>query len=189
MLGETGQNSASPKNERGQEVKILLILFGAIVLLSLAVVAIGALLPKRHVVSRSASHRATPEQLFSLIAGAQNWRSDVARYEVLPTENGRELVRETTTDGEIITYELLDRTPPTSLKRRITTENLPYSGTWSFSLQSNGEYTVVRITEDGQVYNPVFRFMSRFVFGYTRTMDTYLRALGKATAREVEVND
>jgi hypothetical protein len=189
VLGEAGQDYASPKKQRGQLVKILLILIAAIVLLILAVVAIGGLLPKRHVVSRSASFHTTPEKLFSLIAGAQNWRPDVTRSEILPAEKGRELVRETTSDGETITYELLDRTPPTSLKRRIATENLPYSGTWTFSLQPNGENTVVRITEDGQVHNPVFRFMSRLVFGHTRTMDNYLRALGKATGREVEVTD
>jgi hypothetical protein len=169
-------------------VKILLILVAAIVLL-VVVVGIGGLLPKRHLVSRSASYRTKPEQLYTLIAGAQNWRHDVTHCEVLPAENGRELLRETTNDGETITYELLDRTPPTSLKRRIATENLPYSGTWSFELEPHGENTVVRITEDGQVYNPVFRFMSRFVFGHTRTIDNYLRALGTATGREVEVND
>ena len=49
--------------------------------------------------------------------------------------------------------------------------------------------TIVRITEDGQVYNPVFRFMSRFVFGHARTMDAYLRALGRAAGQEVEVKD
>jgi hypothetical protein len=31
--------------------------------------------------------------------------------------------------------------------------------------------------------------MSRFVLGQTRTMDPYLRALGKATGQEVEVKD
>jgi hypothetical protein len=31
--------------------------------------------------------------------------------------------------------------------------------------------------------------MSRFVFGQTRTMDTYLRALGKATGQEITVKD
>jgi hypothetical protein len=170
-------------------VKIVVILAAATVLLILAVVAIGGMLPKRHVVSRCASYHATPEQLFSLIAGAQNWRADVKRYEALPTEGRRELVRETTSGGETITYELLDRMPPASVKRRIATPNLPYSGTWSFSLQSSGENTVVRITEDGEVYNPIFRFMSRFVFGHTRTMDSYLRALGKATGQEVEIKD
>lgn len=170
-------------------MRILLIVVAGIVLLVLAVVVIGSLLPKRHVVSRSASYLASPEHLFSLIAGPQNWRPDVLNYEAVPGIGGREFMRETTRDGETITYELLDRTPPRSLKRRIATENLPYSGTWTYSLQPNGEITTVRITEDGQVYNPVFRFISRFVLGHTRTMDAYLRALGKATGQEVEVKD
>jgi hypothetical protein len=170
-------------------MKIALILLAAILLLIVGVVAIGALLPKRHVVSRSASYRATPEQLFSLIVGDQKWRPDVTRCEMLQRDNGRELQRETTRNGETITYEIMDRVPPTSLTRRIATEGLPYSGTWKYSLQPNGETTVVRITEDGQVYNPVFRFVSRFILGHTRTMDTYLRALGKATGQEVEVRD
>jgi hypothetical protein len=170
-------------------VRILQIVVACIVLLVLAVVGIGSLLPKQHVVSRSASYRATPDHLFSLIAGPQNWRPDVLRCEAVPGAGGREWMRETTRGGETITYELLDRIPPRSLKRRIATENLPYSGTWTYSLQPNGGITIVRITEDGQVYNPVFRFMSRFVLGHTRTMDAYLRALGKATGQEVEVKD
>jgi len=47
----------------------------------------------------------------------------------------------------------------------------------------------VRITENGQVYNPVIRLMSRFVLGHTRTMDIYPYALGKATGQEVEIKD
>jgi len=108
-------------------VKILLIVIAGVVLLVLAVVVIGLLLPKRYVVTRSASYRAKPERLFSLITGPQDWRPDVVRCETVPDINGRELVLEATRDSESITYELLDRTP-TSIKRRIATENLLYSG-------------------------------------------------------------
>ena len=38
--------------------------------------------------------------------------------------------------------------------------------------------SVVTITERGSVYNPVFRFVSRFILGHTATMETYLRSLG-----------
>ena len=169
-------------------MKILLIVIAGVVLLVLAVVVIGLLLPKRYVVTRSASYRAKPERLFSLITGPQDWRPDVVRCETVPDINGRELVLEATSDGESITYELLDRTP-TSIKRRIATENLLYSGTWTFSLKPSGDLFTVRITEDGEVYNPVFRFMSRFVLGHTRTMDAYLSALAKATGQEVEIKD
>lgn len=170
-------------------MKIFLLIIGCLVLLVLCVVAIGALLPKRHVASRSASYRATPDQLFSLISGPQNWRPDVVHCESLPDTSGRDLQRETTRDGQTITYELLERTPPLSIKRRIATEKLPYSGTWTFSLQPHDGLTTVRITEDAEVYNPVFRFMSRFVLGYTGTMDRYLRALATATNQDVHITN
>jgi hypothetical protein len=170
-------------------VRILVILVAGVVLLVISVIVIGSSLPKRHVVARSASYRATPEHLFSLIAGPQDWRPDVLRCESVPSVDGRELMRETARNGETITYELLDRMPPRSVKRRIATENLPYSGAWTYSLRANDGMTIVQITEDGQVHSPVFRFVSRFILGHTRTMDAYLRALGKATGQEVEVKD
>ena len=170
-------------------MRILLIGVAGVVLLAISVVVIGSLLPKQHVVSRRASYRVAPERLFSLIAGPQDWRPDILRCEVLPVVDGREWSRETTRNGETITYELLDRVSPKSVKRRIATGNLPYSGTWTYSLEANDGTTTVRITEDGQVYNPVFRFVSRFILGHTHTMDAYLRALGKATGQEVEVKD
>lgn len=169
-------------------MKILMIVGIAVVVLIVSVVGIGYSLPRRHVVSRLATYRATPEQLYAMITGPQNWRPDVLRYEAVPDPAGRELMRETTRNGETTTYELLERTP-TSIKRRIVTENLPYSGTWSYALHAEGGITTVRITEDGEVYNPVFRFVSRFVMGHTSTMDAYLRALGRATGQEVQVTN
>ena len=32
------------------------------------------------------------------------------------------------------------------------------------------------ITERGEVYNPIFRFVSRFVLGHEKTINTYLSA-------------
>jgi hypothetical protein len=170
-------------------MRIVLIAATVLIALVLCVVAIGAFLPKHHLASRSAAYRATPEQLFALIAGTQAWRTGVTHSEIVSDADGRELLRETARDGQTITYEVLDRMPPTSLKRRIVTENLPYSGTWTYSLQPQGQLTIVRITEDGQVYSPVFRFVSRFILGPTSTLDAYLRALGKATGQEVEIKN
>ena len=164
-------------------------LFGLLIAVVVAVVVIGSLLPKRHVASRSATYRAKPEQLFALIAGPQNWRPDVVRCEAVPDANGRELMRETTRDGKTVTYQLLDRVANRSLKRRIATPGLPYAGTWTIALEPGADSTTVRITEDGEVYNPVFRFVSRFVLGHTHTIDAYLRALGKSVGQDVAVKD
>ncbi len=41
------------------------------------------------------------------------------------------------------------------------------------------------VTEEGEIYNPVFRVMSRLVFGYHGMMDSYLRALGARFEEDV----
>ena len=169
-------------------MKILLIVVGVVVLPVLGVVAIGSLLPKRHVIARSAMFKASPEKLFELIAGDQSWRPDVKTCEVY-TDGGRQFQRETSTHGQTVLYELQGARPPLAIERRIATENLPYGGTWSFALEPVEGGTRVRITEDGEVYNPIFRFVSKFVMGQTATLDAYLKAMGKATGEDARIGD
>ena len=45
---------------------------------------------------------------------------------------------------------------------------------WTYEIAPAPNGTTLTITEDGEVYNPIFRFMSRFVFGHEATMASYL---------------
>jgi hypothetical protein len=54
-------------------------------------------------------------------------------------------------------------------------------------LQRAGATTQVRITENGEVFNPIFRFVSRFVIGQHRSIENYLHALADATGEKVDV--
>jgi len=170
-------------------MRILLIGTATLLALIILVVVLGTLLPKAHAVSRSALFKATPEQLFALIDGPQTWRSNVRKYEPVDAAGSPHQWRETDNHGAVITYEVVERHPPTLLETRIITPNLPYSGTWTLKLDPTEGSTVLRITEQGEVYNPVFRFMSRFVIGQTRTIENYLRDLGTATGEQVEIRD
>ena len=170
-------------------MKIALIVAVVVVLFVLVVVAIGALLPKQHTVTRSARFRSKPEQLFALIAGPPTWRPDVKKYEIVTNASGREVSRETDSNGETIDYEVVEKRLPVLLKRRIATAGLPYGGAWTFALQEDNGFTTVSITEEGEIYNPVFRFVSRFILGYTRTMDSYLTDLAKAVGEQIEIRD
>jgi Polyketide cyclase / dehydrase and lipid transport len=169
-------------------MKIVLIVVGVVVLLVVTVVVIGALLPKRHVVTRTALFKASPEKLFALIAGNQDWRPDVKACELI-TDGGKEFQRETSKHGDTVLYELEGSRPPLAIQRRIASENLHYGGNWSFALEPENGETRVRITEDGEVYNPLFRFVSRFVMGQTATLDAYLTAMGKAMGEDVQVGN
>ena len=81
-------------------------------------------------------------------------------------------------DGTIA-FEAQESEPPRRLVTRITDKTLPFGGAWTFTLQPVDGGTKLTITENGEVYNPLFRVMSRFVFGHTATIDRYLTDLQK----------
>ena len=96
--------------------------------------------------------------------------------DAVQAEGGKRRYRETGDDGAIL-YEVEESDPPTRMVTRIADPSLPFGGRWTCELHAVTSGTTLRITEDGEVYNPLFRFMSRFVFGHYRTMDGYLRDL------------
>jgi hypothetical protein len=165
-------------------MKILLLWGGGVLMLiAFLVVVTGYLLPARHVVSRSASFSTTPERLHALIAGPQDWRPGIARSAFVDTADHRLILQETDRQGQTISYEQTDVIPTRSLKRRIVTEDLPYRGSWTYELTSNGALTTLTITEDGEVDNPFFRFVARFLIGYAKSIDGYLGDLAGAVGR------
>ena len=76
-------------------MKIAVIVIGSLAVLILTVLVIGALLPKHHIATRSATFRAKPERLFALISGPPTWRPDVKKYEVVANPGGGEMWQET----------------------------------------------------------------------------------------------
>ncbi len=141
----------------------------------------GAFLPRRHRVSRSILLRAAPAQVYALIddfAMAPAWRPDVKRVAILKSENGEVRFRESGAHGAV-TFEVVTNVPNERLITRIVDRDLGYSGSWEYRLSSVEGRTRLIITEDGDVSNVFFRFMSRFVFGHTSTIDRYLAALAK----------
>jgi hypothetical protein len=56
-------------------------------------------------------------------------------------------------------------------------KRLPFGGPWTYELRPEGSATHLTITEHGEVFDPFFRFMSRFVLGHAATMERILTLL------------
>ena len=169
-------------------MKLILFIGGGLVALIIVVLIIGALLPKEHVAAREIILRQSPPEVYATLrefAAAPKWRPDVERVEMLEEAGGRVRFREHAKHGRI-TYEVIEDRPPEKLVTRIVDQDLGYSGSWTYSLSPTNDGTRLRITEDGNVPNILFRFMSRFVFGHTATMNAYLRALARKFGEEAE---
>lgn len=162
-------------------VKIALIILGVIVLLVAVVVIVGLLLPRDHVASRSAVFAAPPRRIWEALvdtAKAPEWRSGLKSVEPLPPLDGKRRYREVTGFGPV-TYVVEEERAPELLVGRIADEGLGYGGSWTWELAREGDHTRVTITERGFITNPLFRFLARFVFGYEKTMETYLEDLAR----------
>jgi hypothetical protein len=158
----------------------IVIAVAALAALVACVVIIGALLPKGHIASRRVRLAAAPDRVFAVISdvgATATWRKDISRVEMLPAEDGKTMFREQN-GNDAITYRVEALDPPRRMQVRIADTSLPFGGTWTYELSPHGGGTELTITERGEVYNPVFRFMSRFVFSHHATIDRYLRALG-----------
>ena len=158
-------------------MRIAVIAVGVLVALVALVALIGALLPVKHHVTREAAVPAPAESLFALITTQLDfprWRTGVKRVELLPSVGGLPSYIEHSSNGDI-TYAVTRSVPGVELVTAIADKSLPFGGTWTYELIPAGRETTLRITEDGEVYNVIFRFLSRFVFGHAATIERYLK--------------
>ena len=170
-------------------MKWFLVAVGTIAALILAATLIGMTLPMEHAASRRAKFRQTPAELFAVLSGPPDWRSDITRVEKLDPVNGRERWKEFGARGGGVLYELVESAPPLRRSVRIADDTLPYGGTWTFELIPIAGGSLLRITERGEVRNPFFRFVSRFVMGNTRSIEQFLSALGKKFGEPVVIEE
>jgi hypothetical protein len=161
-------------------MKWILIVLGVLVGLAALMWVIGAMLPKDHVATRMARFSQPPEKIWEALTNAEampSWRKDLKSVKRLPDRDGKPAWVETSSFGDMPLY-VETAEPPLKLVTRIADPDLPFGGTWTFEIAPADGGATLRITERGEIRNAFFRFMSRFVFGYTSTMETYLRDLG-----------
>ena len=157
-------------------MKKTLIILGTLLLIVVIVTAVGYSLPEKHTASRERTYRASPDAVFAEITNAAaypEWRTGVTRVEMLPPVDGRISFRESSSDGDI-TYVLEIVEPGRRVVSRIVGSDLPFGGSWTYELTPGPGRTLVQITENGEVYNPFFRFISRFILGHHGSMDRFL---------------
>ena len=159
-------------------MKWVWLIGGGLVVLFALMAAIGAMLPRAHHATRKARFQQPPTAIYGVLIGPPDWRRDLKAWGPLPARDGRTQWWEQDSHGQKITFELVESRPPTRRVVRIADQGLPFGGTWTFEISRAGEGAEVRISEDGEIYNVIFRFMARFFFGYTASIEGYLRDLG-----------
>ncbi len=162
-------------------VLVIVVVIATIILLAGVAALIGSRLSKSHTATRSIFLRQSPQNVYDVIRdfpSAPSWRSDVKRVEVQTRAKGNVHLREEGKNGTV-NYELVEDVPGKRMVTQILDTDLGYSGKWTYVFAPENGGARVTITEDGEVSNALFRFMSRYVFGHTATVDAYLSSLAR----------
>jgi uncharacterized protein YndB with AHSA1/START domain len=151
-------------------------LLGLLVLVVAVAAVLGALSPEKHTASRQVRVDVPPEQVWRTVTDIErypSWRPGLRRVELIDDRTWREVGREGT-----ITMRITEADEPRRMVAVVADPTLPYGGAWTCEITPDGGGCVVRMTEDGEVYNIFYRFASRYVFGHTASLEAYLTALG-----------
>jgi hypothetical protein len=152
-------------------MKLLLIIAGIIIGLILLVYLSGYLLPVKHTASYSFNVNGSPDQVWQRITDIANypaWRKDVKSVVITGESQWTE-----DNGNDKIPFKMTVNEPSNKLITEINSKNLPYGGHWVYELAPSENGTTVTLTENGEVYNPLFRVVSRFIMGHDTGIKQY----------------
>lgn len=157
----------------------VLIVAGVLVTLGIAGYVVGMLLPARHTARMKgvmAKPHAEVAAMLRDVRSYPRWRRGIVVEGISQTADAISFVELAGNDR--IAYRLTEPLRDGQFVATMTDPNLPFGGAWTITLTPEGAGTRVAIQEDGEVRNPLFRLLARYVFGYTSNLQKYLEDLG-----------
>lgn len=168
---------------------VVIVLGGALALVAL-ITLIGAFVPREHRATSTVVLHQPADSVWKVVrdlGGVPAWWPEIKESVRLPDKDGHEVWRQKMS-GWDVPLILIESTAPRRLVTQIdTSAGGAFGGTWTYELTpDSGAGTKISVTEAGWIGNPIFRTLSRFVFGYYGSLDGYLKALGKRFGETVE---
>jgi Polyketide cyclase / dehydrase and lipid transport len=159
----------------------LVWLIGGVLLVFVGVVfAVGALLPRDHVVSGATIVARPPAAVWPMIRDASkagSWRTSLIKVDGLEGPQGAPSKWTEHYKGQSIPLVVEESVERRTLVTRIADDSMPFGGTWTIELNEAAGGTEVRVTERGFVKPPPFRFIAKFFMGHDATLKSYLEEL------------
>src|SRR5262249_44029425 len=136
-------------------MKWILITAGIIIGLMAIIYLIGILLPVKHSATVRDIIPAGPNEVWNRITDVSKfntWRKDLDSVIITNDQEWTEV----SSNGKT-PMAFKEKVMATRLVGAINSKDLPYGGEWVYQLEPKGNGTLLTITENGEVYNPIFR--------------------------------
>jgi uncharacterized protein YndB with AHSA1/START domain len=156
-----------------------------LVVVVLAVIVVGLMLPASHAAMTRSELAASPADVWSTIADWEHWtewQPELSSVEPLEDRSGHPALMASGSWGDVL-MEIVESERPHRLVTVV--DGGAFRGRWTYDLEATPGGTVLTITEEGEVTNPLFRTLMVFHDNY-ETMLGYHRALADRLGVVVE---
>lgn len=165
-------------------IYIGLLLLGPILTLIGLLGVIGSFIKETHTATVTVEIGAPRDQVWAVIDDVQSfpsWFPDVSRVEIVADDGNKRTFRQVQGRNSFVLAEV-EKTPLEHVKRTITDDNGPFSGSWDHTLTdaAPGRTTLV-LTENGTVKSPIPRAIMKLVIGE----DFYLKRFAAQLQRKL----
>ena len=158
-------------------MNIVLITLGIIVGIIILMVLIGYVTPVKHTASVTEELKLPDHKLYKLLINFKNypkWRTELKGVKVISESEWVEVSK----FGEMALSftELVENKK--IVGSIVPDKSLQFGGSWTYDLQATGSKTTkLTVTENGEVYSPLFRFVSKYIMGHKGTLKRFMKNL------------
>jgi hypothetical protein len=171
-MGKKRETKLNPKY-----MKWIFISLGILIVLIAIIYLIGSMMNVKHVASIQREFKKTSaDEILATITNYKDypsWRSGIKELTVDSVNHWTEK----NSHGDKVSYRLEVIDEKGKLITMILNKDLAYGGFWEFTITPIDNGCSVSIVENGEVYNPLFRFMAKYVFGHETTLKNYVNDL------------
>ncbi len=158
----------------------------------LAIAAVGfigfsANLSKNHHVEAEAVYDRPVTMVWQVLtdyATMPTWSATVAKTASLGIKDGKPAWHIELKDGHFMDISIDESIPNKHFKTTILDTDTPYEGSWIIDLEALSENkTVAKLSEDGKIKSPIWRFIMHYFIGQDTLIKTTLAQAGEELAR------
>lgn len=157
-------------------MKWILLLVCILIVLIAMIYLIGSLMDVKHVATIERKLKMGSDETWIVLTNYKeytSWRNGIKELTIDSTNHWTEK----NSHGDNVSYQLEVVDDKRTFITRIINKDLAYGGYWEFSISPLQDGCLVKITENGEVFNPIFRFMAKYFFGHETTLKNYMRDL------------
>ncbi len=176
-------------------------LFFAFAFIFLTVTGIGTSIPMDHFALCSAQIAVPSTELIRTVlddGSSRAWRPELRNVTLLSGEGPTAIWQETNKYGQVLTlrttvevqHDPMHAGTTLIVRKTPFSPRLGFGGIWVFEVPASGRAgatSSVSVSEQSRIYNPLYRSLAKYVFGYTATLQTYLTDLARKYGETPEI--